>query len=353
MRIGIPREIKDGELRVALTPASAHELASAGHEVLFDPSCGAGAGFPDAEYLKVGANPGNAWNADLVVKVKELQPAEHGKPRKGQTVFCFQHFNIEPELLETALARGATFVAYEAVVLPDGTVPILKPMSAIAGRYAVQMGLWCLQKQNGGSGVLLAGMDGVAPGKVVILGAGTCGSNALALAAGLGARVCVFAKSERRFGPLRRLYPATEFRTDLENLGAALADADLVIAGILTPEMTSPTLITPAMLRRMRPGLVLVDVGVDHGGIAETSRITSHREPAYTEEGVVHCCVPNMPAAFPATASRALEQAVLPFVLEIASKQLSETVKRAIQVKDGKVTHAPLAKDTGRPFHPL
>jgi len=353
MRIGVPREIKDGELRCALTPAGVDALVRAGHEVVFEPSLGAGSGFPDAAYLKSGGKPGKPWQADLVVKVKELQKAERRLPRRGQTVFCFQHFNVEHDLLDDAMASGATFVAFEAIVLPDGTVPILAPMSAIAGRLAVQAGLWCLQKQNGGSGVLLAGMDGVPPGKVTILGAGNCGANALALAAGLGARVCVFAKSERRFPALRKLHPKVELRTDLQNLGEALVDTDLVIAGILTPEMTAPTLITRAMLRRMRPGSVLVDVGVDHGGIAETSRMTSHSAPTYVEEGIVHYCVPNMPAAFPATASRALEQALLPFVLELASDRLSETVKNGIQVKDGKVTHAPLAQDTGRPLHRL
>ena len=353
MRIGLPREIKDGELRVALTPAGVTELVRAGHEVLFESSLGVGSGFPDREYQNAGARPGNPWQADLVVKVKELQKAERQLPRRDQTVFCFQHFNVEHDLLDDAMASGGTFVAFESIVLPDGSLPILAPMSAIAGRLALQAGLWCLQKQNGGSGVLLAGMDGVPPGKVTILGAGNCGANALALAAGLGARVTVFAKSARRFPALRQLYPAVEFRTDIENLGEVLVDTDLVIAGILTPELTAPTLITRAMLRRMRPGSVLVDVGVDHGGVAETSRMTSHSAPTYVEEGIVHYCVPNMPAAFPATASRALERAILPFVLEIASNRLSEIVRNGIQVKNGKVTHEPLSRDTGRPFHPL
>ena len=353
MRIGLPREIKDGERRVALTPAGVRALVGAGHDVVFESSLGVGSGFPDKDYVSAGAKPGKPWQADLVVKVKELQKAERALPRKGQTVFCFQHFNVEPDLLDDALASGATFVAFEAIVLPDGSVPILAPMSAIAGRLAVQAGAWCLQKQNGGSGVLLSGMEGVAPGKVVILGAGNCGANALAVAAGLGARVSVFAKSQRRFAALRARYPVAEFRTDVENLGEALVDADLVIAGILTPEMTAPTLITRAMLRRMRPGSVLVDVGVDHGGVAETSRMTSHSAPTYVEEGVVHYCVPNMPAAFPATASLALEKAVLPFVLELASQKLSATARNGIQVKEGKVTHEPLALDTGRPLHRL
>src|SRR5689334_9249269 len=202
MRIGLPREIKDGESRVALTPAGVGALAQASHEVLFESGLGLDAGFPDEAYLKSGARPGNPWDAELVVKVKELQAPEYARPRKGQTVFSFQHFGPEPPLLEAALASGATFIAFETVGQSDG-LPILSPMSAIAGRLAVQVGAWCLQKQNGGSGVLLSGIDGVAPGKVVILGAGNVGSNALASAYGLGASVAVFAKSEEKFPRLK------------------------------------------------------------------------------------------------------------------------------------------------------
>jgi alanine dehydrogenase len=351
MRIGLLREIKDGERRSALTPAGVAALEQAGHEVRVEAGAGEGAGFSDQAFRDKGARIGDAWDCDLVVKVKELQQPEYRRPRKGQTLFCFQHFNVEPPLLEAALASGADFVAFEAIVLPDGTVPILVPMSAIAGRLAVQAGLWCLQKQNGGSGVLLTGMDDVPPGKVVILGAGTCGANALAVAAGLGAQVTVFAKSERRFPALRQRYPGAQFRTDMDRLGDVIAEADLVIAGILTPEMTSPMLITRAMLRRMRPGSVLVDVGIDHGGVSETSRMTSHSQPTYVDEGIVHYCVPNMPAAFPATASQALERALLPYALELASGRLSDVTRAGYQVRSGKVTHAPLARDTGRAFH--
>jgi alanine dehydrogenase len=348
MRVGLPKEVKNGEQRVALTPAGAGGIVARGHDLVFERGAGMGAGFPDADYVAAGGKAGKPWEADLVVKVKELQPAERALPRKGQTVFCFQHFNVEYDLLDAALATGATFVAFESIVLEDGSLPILAPMSALAGRLAVQAGMWFLQKQNGGSGVLLSGMEGVAPGKVTILGAGHCGSNALAVASGVGARVRVFAKSERRFPALRRLHPAAEFRTDIENLGDVLADTDLVIAGILAPELTSPVLITRAMLRRMRPGSVLVDVGVDHGGIAETSRMTSHAKPTYVEEGVVHYCVPNMPAAFPAAASLAIEQALLPFALEIASGKPSPIVERATQVKAGRVLDDKLARESGR-----
>jgi alanine dehydrogenase len=219
-------------------------------------------------------------------------------------------------------------------------------MSAIAGRLAVQVGAWCLQKQNGGSGVLLSGLDGVPPGKVVILGAGNVGSNALAVAHGIGASVTVFARSERRFAELRRRYPTADYRTGLD--GPVLADADLIIGGVLTPGQLSPKLITRRMLVSMRPGSALVDVGIDQGGIAETSRPTSHSDPIYIAEGVVHYCVPNMPAACARTASLALEQAVLPYVQMLAANSMDDDLATGVQVREGKVVHAQLAKDTGR-----
>jgi len=351
LRIGLPREIKDGEFRVALTPAGVGELVGAGHEVVVEPGAGAGVGFPDEDFARARAKFGNPWDAALVVKVKELQPAEYRLPGKGQTVFSFQHFGPEPALLDAALASGATFIAFETVGQADGRLPILAPMSAIAGRLAVQVGAWCLQKHNGGSGVLLSGVAGVPPGKIVILGAGNVGSNALAVAHGIGAGVTVFAKSEKRFISLLCSFPGTKFIT--QGLEELIASADLVIGGVLTPGQLSPKLVTRAMLRSMRPGSALVDVGIDQGGIAETSRPTSHSDPLYVEEGVVHYCVPNMPAAAARTASLALEKAVLPFVFEICRQSFSQALKTGIQVKHHRLTHEFLARDTGRPYHPL
>jgi alanine dehydrogenase len=341
MRIGLPREVKDGEFRVALTPSGVRGLQN----VVVEPGAGAGVGFPDAAYVAAGATLGDAWACELVVKVKELQPAEYRKPRPGQTVFGFQHFGPDPGLLDAALASGATFIAFETVGQESG-LPILSPMSAIAGRLAVQAGAWCLQKQNGGSGVLLPGLDGVPPGKVVILGAGNVGSNALAIAYGMGAWVTVFAKTERRFASLRESYPDVVYRTGFD--AQTLVDADLVIGGVLTPGQMSPKLITRAMLRRMRPGSALVDVGIDQGGIAETSRPTSHSAPIYVEEGVVHYCVPNMPAACARTASLALERAVIPYVQMLCRSETHEELGSGVQVAAGKVVHAQLAADTGR-----
>jgi alanine dehydrogenase len=351
MRIGLPREIKDGEFRVALTPAGVGELVRAGHELVVESLLGSGVGFSDSEYEKSGAKIANPWDAELVVKVKELQAPEYRKPRKGQTVFSFQHFGPEPALLDAALASGATFVAFETVGQADGSLPILAPMSAIAGRLAVQVGAWCLQKHQGGSGVLLPGAAGVPPGKVVILGAGNVGSNALAVAHGMGAEVVVIARSEKRFPALKSICKSVKFQT--QGLQEHLPSTDLIIGGVLTPGQMSPKLISRGMLRAMRPGSALVDVGIDQGGIAETSRPTSHSDPIYIEEGVVHYCVPNMPAAVARTASLALEKAALHFVLELCSSSPSPALKTGFQVKQGKVVHEFLARDTKRAYHPL
>ena len=342
MRIGIPREVKDGEHRVALSPSGIAGLRN----VVVEPGAGLGVGFSDDDYRRAGASVGDAWACELIVKVKELQESEYRKPRPGQTVFGFQHFGPDPELLDAALASGATFIAFETVGQASG-LPILSPMSAIAGRLAVQAGAWCLQKQNGGSGVLLPGLEGIPPGKVVIIGAGNVGSNALHVAHGLGAAVTVYSRSPKNL--LATKYPRAAFRT-----GPPLVeDADLIIAGVLTPGQMSPKLIRRATLRKMRPGSALVDVGIDQGGIAETSRPTSHSDPIYVEEGVVHYCVPNMPAATARTASLALERAVLPFVRQMIAGGMDDDLLTGIQVKAGKVTHEHLARDTGRAYSRL
>ena len=342
MRIGIPREIKDGEFRVALTPAAVAQLTN----VVVEPGAGVGVGFSDAAYEAAGAKLGDAWDCDLIVKVKEVQPTEYGKPRRGQTICAFHQFTAEPEQLEAALASGATYIVYHTVGESSGTYPILSPMSAIAGRLAVQVGAWCLQRQNGGSGVLLPGLDGVPPGKIVILGAGTVGANALAVAHSLGATISVLARSERRFAALRDRFPRASFSTGLD--AKAISDADLIIGAVFLPGQRSPKLISRSILAAMRPGSALVDVGIDQGGIAETSRQTTHSDPIYIEEGVVHYCVPNMPAACARTASLALERAVLPYVQMLANGQIDADLRTGIQVAAGKVVHPKVAQSTGR-----
>lgn len=344
MHIGLPRETKDGEFRVALTPQGVAALARAGHAVSLEPGAGVECGFVDEDYVRAGARLADPWAAQLVVKVKELQRDERGKPRPEQTIFCFQHFAPDAALLESALASGATFVAFETVGEAGGRLPILKPMSRIAGRLALQVGAWCLQKHQGGSGVLLPGVEGVAPGRVAILGAGSVGSNALAIAHGIGARVTVFAKGEEHLGALRPRYPGVAFSTAAPDV----ADADLVIGAVLVPGRLSPKLLSRAMLRGMRRGSALVDVGIDQGGIAETSRPTKHSAPVFVEEGVVHYCVPNMPAACARTASLALEHALLPYALKLAAGEMDADLETGVQVKAGRVVHAQLARDTGR-----
>ena len=364
MRIGLPREVKDGEFRVALTPQGVGALTEAGHALVVEHDAGAAVGFDDAAYAAAGAElsaqPERVWECPLVVKVKELQPDEYRRPRPGQRLFCFQHFGPEPALLEAALASGASFVAYETVGQNDGSLPILAPMSAIAGRLAVQVGMWCLQKQNGGSGVLLPGIGAVPPGRVLILGAGNVGANALAIAHAIGAEVSVVAASERRLAALRARYrERVRFACGSEGLAARVAEADLVIGGVLTPGQLSPKLITRAMLAGMRRGSALVDVGIDQGGIAETSRPTTHSDPVYVTEGVVHYCVPNMPSACARSASLALENAALPFVAALATDSLraalaaQPALATGLQVHAGRLTHAHLARDTRRALTPL
>ena len=328
MRIGIPLEVKHGEARVALTPSAVASLSN----VVVEPGAGAGVGFSDDEYIAAGAKPGDPWQCELVVKVKELQPAEYRKPGAGQTVLAFDQFAADRNLCDAAIASGATFISYNMVGRQRGESPILAPMSAIAGRLAVLMGAWCLQKQNGGSGVLLTGFGDARPGSVVIAGAGNVGANALAVAHGIGAQVTVHARTNRRFAALRALFPSVTFTTR----PLQVDQADLVIGAVFAPGQASPKLITRKMLAGMRPGSALVDVGIDYGGIAETSRQTSHAAPTYIEEGVVHYCVPNMPAAFPRTASLALERAVLPYVRKLMKNEMDDDLRGGIAITQGR-----------------
>ena len=363
MRIGVPKEIKNHEYRVGLTPAGAHRLTLDGHEVLIESNAGLRVGFADADYAAAGARIATnaaevyAW-ADMIVKVKELQTAEFSLTRPGQILFAYQHFAPDPDLLQHVIDCSLSCVAYETVADAQGNLPLLAPMSRVAGRLAPQVGAWALQMPNGGSGVLLGGVAGVAPGKVVIVGAGNVGTNALQIAVGMGAQVTVFDRGVTKIAALDQIYRGriATCVADPLTLERAIADADLVIGAVLIPGKLSPKCISRVLLGRMRPGSVIVDVGIDQGGIAETSRPTSHTEPLYVEEGIVHYCVPNMPSAVARTATLALTQATLPYALSLAKLGLRRALQEdaglraGLQVHAGKVTHAGLAEDTGRPL---
>ena len=361
MHIGVPKEIKNHEYRVGLTPAGVHALCERGHQVSVETGAGVRVGFSDADYEAAGARivktVQDIYAADLVVKVKELQPSEYKLPRRGQILFAYLHLAPEPELLDVLLASGVSGIAYETVTDAQGRLPLLAPMSRIAGRLSIQFGAWALQMANGGSGVLLGGVAGVAPGKVVIIGAGESGSHAAHIAAGIGADVTVFDINIARLDELDQLHGGRVKTAYSEPLAIAhhVADADLVIGALLNPGKLAPKLISRNLLARMRPGSVLVDIAIDQGGVAETSRPTSHSHPLFVAEGVVHYCVPNMPSAVARTATRALTQATYPYVLKLADLGLDQSMQDAglatgLQVHAGHVTHAGLAQDVKRTF---
>ena len=365
MLIGVPKEIKDHEYRVGVTPAGAHALVQHGHEVLVEAQAGARVGFPDAEYQAAGARivpgPREVWDADMVVKVKELQVPEYALCRRGQILFAYLHLAPEPELMGALLAAGIVGIAYETVSDARGGLPLLAPMSRIAGKLSIQFGAWALQMANGGSGVLLGGVPGVPPARVVVIGAGAAGQNAVRVAVGMGADVTVFDVNTAALAHLEEIHDGRVRTCYSEPLSLAdnVASADLVIGATLTPGKLAPRLITRAMLRRMRRGSVFVDISIDQGGIAETSRPTSHSEPTYVEEGVIHYCVPNMPASVARTATLALTQVTIPYAVKLADRgwqaALAEDagLRDGLQVCAGQVTHAGLAQDVGKPYVPF
>jgi alanine dehydrogenase len=363
MLVGVPKEIKDHEYRVGLTPAGVHALCQLGHEVYVESNAGARIGFFDGEYAAAGArlvaSSREVFAADMVVKVKELQPREFSLVRRGQILFGYLHLAPDVALLDAMLACGVSAIAYETVTDSQDRLPLLAPMSRIAGRLAVQVGAWALQMANGGSGVLLGGVPGVAPGKVVIIGAGAAGTNAGQIAVGMGADTTVLDIDLERLAHLDELYQGrlkTGYSETLA-INEHVAQADLVIGALLLPGKLAPKLISRQLLKKMRPGSALVDIAIDQGGIAETSRPTSHSNPLFVEEGVVHYCVPNMPAACARTATLALTQATLPYVLKLADDGLSALSTTAglangLQVHAGQITYRSLAEDVKRPFHP-
>lgn len=358
MHIGIPKEIKNHEYRVALTPVGARELTLAGHRVSVETGAGAAVGFDDDAYRTAGAvvvgTPAEAYAADLVMKVKEPQPLEVAALRSGQLLFCYLHLAAAPALAHELMTRGVTAIAYETVSKTGGALPLLQPMSDIAGRLAPQMGALGLHTTHGGNGKLITGLPGVPPAHVVIIGAGVVGMSAARLAAGLGARVTLIDRQADKLAHAEALFGArveTRFSSP-QAIADSLAQADIVVGAAQIPGRHAPRLISLDALKRMPPGSVLVDVAIDQGGIAETSRPTTHSNPFFVAEGIVHYCVTNMPGAVARTATEALTHATLPYVQALAAQGLAALeddpgLKAGLQVHAGKITHAGLAQDLG------
>jgi alanine dehydrogenase len=347
MRIAVPREIKNHEYRVGLTPAGARELIHAGHSVSIETGAGAGAGFEDAAYAAAGARleadvERLFAQAELIVKVKEPQSQEIARLKPTQILFTYLHLAADRAQTLGLMASGATAIAYETVTAPDGSLPLLTPMSEVAGRMSVQVAAACLQKAAGGSGVLLGGVPGVAPAKVLILGGGVAGSNAAAMALGLQAQVTLVDRSLPRLRELALQFGerARTLYSTRETVEQQVAESDVVIGSVLVPGAAAPRLVTRAMLASMRRGSVLVDIAIDQGGCFESSHPTTHAAPTFIEEGIVHYCVTNMPGAVPRTSTLALTNATLPFVKELADLGLAATLKRDPHLQRGLNVHA-------------
>ena len=357
MRVGVPKEIKVLENRVGLTPASVREFVAHGHEVMVEHEAGAGIGLHDDAYAAAGASIARdaaevfAW-AEMIVKVMEPQPAECAMLREGQILFTYLHLAPDPEQAKALIASNAICIAYETVTSPRGGLPLLAPMSEVAGRMAVQAGAFLLEKPHGGKGILLGGVPGVAPGKVVILGGGVVGTHAAMIALGMGADVTVVDRSPDAMAALWKQFGAplkTEFSTH-DAIERLVTRADLVIGGVLIPGASAPRLVSRDMIARMQPGSVVVDVAIDQGGCFETSHATTHADPTYVVDGVVHYCVANMPGGVPRTSTFALNNATLPYALALADKgwrrALVEDVhlRNGLNVAFGKVTCKPVAE---------
>ncbi|UPT62445.1 MAG: alanine dehydrogenase [Hyphomonadaceae bacterium JAD_PAG50586_4] len=363
MRVGCPKEIKVHEYRVGLTPESAAELVRYGHEVFLETKAGEGIGAPDSVYEKVGVkilpNADAVFEqAEMIVKVKEPQPIEIARLKPHHTLFTYLHLAPDPEQAAGLMKSGATCIAYETVTDRDGRLPLLKPMSEVAGRMSIQVGAYFLEKAHGGRGVLMGGVPGVQPASVLILGAGVSGYNAAQIAVGMRARVQVFDKNPARLEELDR-----EFNGRLETvystsaaIAEAIKEADVVVGAVLVAGAAAPKLITREMLKTMRPGSVLVDISIDQGGCFETSKATTHSEPTFVVDGIVHYCVANMPGAVSRTSAFALNNATLPFTLALANKGYKKALQddphlaNGLNVYDGAITHEAVARDLGKLF---
>lgn len=366
MIIGVPKEIKDHEYRVSLTPDGASALCQAGHDIWIEASAGEGSGFTDEDYRHAGAAIAGSHaevfaKAELIVKVKEPLLAECQLFRPGHTLFTYLHLASLPDLTKALLERNVTAIAYETTVARDGSLPMLRPMSEIAGRMSVQIGAQYLETTRGGRGVLLAGVPGVDSGKVVILGAGVVGTSATRIAVGLGAQVTVINLDIDRLRYLDDLYQGRIMtravsRTVIEE---TLSEADLVIGAVLIPGAKAPKLVSRSVLSRMKRGAVIVDVSVDQGGCFETTRPTTHSDPVYVVDGVLHYCVANMPGIVPRTSTFALTNATLPYIVRLASEGVEQAIRsdpglaQGVNLKEGQVTCVGVAEAHGLRFTPL
>ncbi len=364
MKIGIPKEIKTNENRVSLVPAGAESLVAAGHSVLVETGAGLGSSFTDDQYTAVGAkiapSADATWaDADMIMKVKEPIAPEWKRMKKGQVIFTYFHFAADEKLTKAHMASGAVCIAYETVELPNRELPLLVPMSEVAGRMAVQEGAKYLEKLYGGRGVLLGGVPGVPPAKVVILGGGVVGINAAKIAAGMGAQVTILDTSLERLRYLSDVMPANVqlIFSNRHNILDQIATADLVVGGVLIPGAVAPKLVRKGDLKTMRPGSVIVDVAIDQGGCVETIHATTHENPTYVVDDVIHYGVANMPGGVPRTSTLALTNATLPYALTLASKgwkkALAESpaLLKGLNVVDGKVTYRGVAEAFGMEFH--
>lgn len=347
MHIGCPTEIKPQEYRVGITPNAAREAVAHGHTVTIQANAGTGAGFVDADYISAGAQILETANeifatADMIVKVKEPQPVERKMLREGQVLFTYLHLAPDPEQTKDLLASGCTAIAYETVTDAQGGLPLLAPMSEVAGRLAPQVGAWTLQKANGGRGVLMGGVPGVGPAKVVVIGGGVVGTHAARIAAGMGADVTVLDRSLARMRYLDDVF-SRDFKTSYASAGNTIElarEADLIIGAVLIPGAAAPKLISRAQLGELKPGAALVDVAIDQGGCFETSRATTHNDPIYDVDGIMHYCVANMPGAVARTSTIALGNATMPFMLALADKGWRQACEDDAHLLAGLNVHA-------------
>ena len=366
MRVGTVREIKNHEYRVGLTPESARELVSSGHEVWVETGAGLGIGASDDDYKAAGAaiQPDAKTvfdGAEMIVKVKEPQAAECAMLRRGQVLYTYLHLAPDPDQTAALIKSGVTAIAYETVTGPGGSLPLLKPMSQVAGRMSIQAGATALEKAHGGRGVLLGGVPGVLPGRVLVIGGGVVGFNAAQMAVGLGADVTILDRDPEvleRLGNHFESRAKTRF-SNRANIQQMICEAELVIGAVLVPGAAAPKLVTRDMLRCMKPGAVLVDVAIDQGGCFETSHATTHQDPTYIVDGVVHYCVANMPGAVARTSTYALNNVTLPHALKIADLGWQEAMRRnphlaaGLNVHDGKLTYQAVAEELGYAFVPV